>query len=139
MRFRGGGMGHRMTREATQCFFCDRDLLDIVGLNSGGTDNDDDEIIEPSIGRSTTQPTTDHTLEPENDSDELEYDDYGYYGIEQREEGEDGEDGDEHEDADEADNNENIDEEDDDDGVDDDLGAEDGEDGDEELEGFDEF
>lgn len=133
MRFRGGGMGHRTTREATRCFFHDRDHLDVVGLNNGGTDHDDDEIIEPSIGPSTT---TDNTLELENDADdgELEYEDYGYSGIEQ---GEDDEDSDE--DADEADDNENIDEDDDDDGVDDDLGAEDGEDGDEELEGFDEF
>ncbi|KAG2743054.1 hypothetical protein P692DRAFT_20878962 [Suillus brevipes Sb2] len=122
MRFRG----------ATRCFFHNRDHLDVVGLNNGGTDHYDDEIIEPSIGPSTT---TDNTLELENDSDnELEYEDYGYSGIEQ---GEDNEDSDE--DADKADDNENIDEDDDDDGVDDDLGAEDGKDGDEELEGFDKF
>lgn len=126
MRFRGGGMGHQTTREATQCFFHDCDPLDNIGPNSRGTGNDDDEIDEPGTGSSTT----DNALEPEND--ELEYDDYGYSGIKQREEGEDID-----EDGDQADEKENING--DDDVVDDELGMEDGENGDEELEGFDKF
>ena len=28
MQFRGGGVGHKVTQEATQCFFKDRDELD---------------------------------------------------------------------------------------------------------------
>ncbi|KAG2046721.1 hypothetical protein BDR06DRAFT_898681 [Suillus hirtellus] len=46
MRFHGGGMGHQTTREATQCFFHDRDSLDDIGPNSRGTRNGDDEIEE---------------------------------------------------------------------------------------------
>ncbi|KAG1852386.1 hypothetical protein C8R48DRAFT_777553 [Suillus tomentosus] len=132
-------MGHRTTHEVIQCFFHDRDPLDDIEPNSGGTGNDDDEIEESGIGSSTTQATTDSVLEPEND--ELEYNNYGYSGIEQREEGEEEEeeeeeDGDEN--GDEADEKENINR-DDDAIVDDELGMEDGENNDKELDGFDEF
>jgi hypothetical protein len=131
-------MGHRTTHEVIQCFFHDRDPLDDIEPNSGGTGNDDDEIEESGIGSSTTQATTDSVLEPEND--ELEYNNYGYSGIEQREEGEEEEeeeeDGDEN--GDEADEKENINR-DDDAIVDDELGMEDGENDDKELDGFDEF
>jgi hypothetical protein len=130
MRFRGGGIGHRTTHEATQCFLNDRDLLDDIGLDSGGIRNDDDEIDEPGISSSTMQATTSNVLELGND--ELEYDNFGYSGIEQREEGEDDKDGEQ------AGENEDVDK-DDDNVVDDELGAEDGENSDEELEGFDEF
>ena len=63
MRFRGGGVGHKSTREATDSFKKDRDQLDILK-----SDIEDDEAM-PEI------------LEPEPGEDEIEEDeeeDYGY-------------------------------------------------------------
>jgi hypothetical protein len=60
MRFRGGGVGHKSTREATDSFKKDRDQLDL--------ELDDDEAM-PEI------------LEPESGEEEIgedEEEDYGY-------------------------------------------------------------
>ena len=62
MRFRGGGVGHKSTREATDSFKKDRDQLDIK------SDIEDDdtmpEILEPQPG--------------EEEIEEDEEEDYGY-------------------------------------------------------------
>ena len=46
MRFCGGGVGHKSTREATNCFLADRDMLDIPNLvpEEEPGDAGDDEI-----------------------------------------------------------------------------------------------
>jgi hypothetical protein len=72
MRFQGGGVGHKSTREATNLFKMDRDRLDI----SATLDSDDcDMAIE----------FDDDSDEPENNEivnedtvDQEEEDDYGY-------------------------------------------------------------
>jgi len=61
MRFRGGGVGHKSTREATDSFKKDRDQLDIK------SNTEDEAMLE--------------ILEPEPGEDEIEEDeeeDYGY-------------------------------------------------------------
>jgi hypothetical protein len=62
MRFRGGGVGHKSTREATDSFKKDRDQLDMK------SDIEDDEAM-PEV------------LQPEPGEEEIEEDveeDYGY-------------------------------------------------------------
>ncbi|KIL54289.1 hypothetical protein M378DRAFT_19051 [Amanita muscaria Koide BX008] len=61
MRFRGGGVGHKSTREETDQFLNDRHVLDVVG----GTSDVDDETMEDT----EEQPTEDV---------EEEEADYGY-------------------------------------------------------------
>ena len=65
MRFRGGGVGHKSTREATDCFKNDRDKLDLrIDIN-------DDEVLAED-------------LEPEPSEKEIgedEEEDYGYTAI----------------------------------------------------------
>jgi hypothetical protein len=39
VRFRGGGVGHKSTSEATQCVYEDRDVMDIGGYESTGSDD----------------------------------------------------------------------------------------------------
>jgi hypothetical protein len=70
MRFRGGGVGHKSTREATDFFKKDRDQMDIVtGVDSGAKvvaeEADDDDEPENS------------TIVDEEAIDEEE-EDYGY-------------------------------------------------------------
>jgi hypothetical protein len=64
MRFRGGGVGHKSTREATDFFRRDRDLLDLPQSNI------------PENGGSSKQLEED--LEMEDDIDEEEEEDFGY-------------------------------------------------------------
>jgi hypothetical protein len=73
MRFRGGGVGHKSTREATNLFKMDRDQLDICATLDSDSD-DCDMAIE-----------IDDDDEPENNEvvdedtvDQQEEDDYGY-------------------------------------------------------------
>jgi hypothetical protein len=62
MRFRGGGVGHKSTREATDSFKKDRDQLDV----KSDIENDEamPEILEPEPG--------------EEEIEEDEEEDYGY-------------------------------------------------------------
>jgi len=62
MRFRGGGVGHKSTREATDSFKKDRDQLDIKSDIEG--DEAMPEISEPGPG--------------EEEIEEDEEEDYGY-------------------------------------------------------------
>jgi hypothetical protein len=43
MRFRGGGVGHKSTREATDFFRSDRDRLDKETVTAAQIDEDDDD------------------------------------------------------------------------------------------------
>lgn len=141
MRFRGGGIGHRTTHEATSSFLNDRDPLDIHQANTAvthsedeGSDDDESDLIDSKEGSAARGEAMELD---EGDEYQFDYDDYGYSGIQQEVEGEDfdenryGEDGPgEGVEATEGDGDSDIDDE---------LGAEDGEDSDEELEGFSEF
>lgn len=142
MRFRGGGIGHRTTREATSIFLNDRDPLDICQTSAAvahsedeGSNDDESDLVdneEGSVARGDT-------MEPdEGDETDSDLDDYGYSDIQQVE----AEDLDEDEDEDgyiKDGENMKAAEGDGDDEIDDELGAEDGEESDEELEGFSEF
>jgi hypothetical protein len=67
MRFRGGGVGHKSTRDATDFFKSDRDLLDLAPASSELEEEEMDEGVEEilEIGEDEI-----------NDSDEER--DYGY-------------------------------------------------------------
>lgn len=133
MRFRGGGVGHRTTREATVGFLSDHDPLDVrhtgttvFSDKNEGAERDQCDIVDCVEG-SAAQGEAIELLVDEGDQPDSD-DDYGYSGIQQKVEGED--DG-----SDDGEDNDAIDG----DEIDDELGAEDGEDGDEELEGFSKF
>ncbi|KAG1792273.1 uncharacterized protein HD556DRAFT_1309350 [Suillus plorans] len=140
MRFRGGGVGHRTTREATNSFLNDRDPLDIHHASAAvahsedeGSNDDESDLMDDEEGLARGKAME---LDEGDKSDLDHYDDYGYSGVQQ--EVEEDEDKDEDrcsEDGDGVDATEG----DGDDEIDDELGAEDGEDSDEELEGFSEF
>lgn len=164
MRFRGGGVGHRTTRKATNIFLDDRDKLDthqagaaVVHTGEEGSDDDrsdTSDVGEESVGNAMELDTGDE-LESglmdngegsaaqreiaeldEDDESDVEYDDYGYSGIQEIE----GEVFDEEKDEDGySEDGEGFEATEGDEEIDDELGAEDGEDSDEELEGFDEF
>jgi hypothetical protein len=137
MRFRGGGVGHRTTRKATDGFLSDRNPLDICHAgttvlsneNEGAEPNQYDSIDceGESAAQGEDELLVDESAQPDSDND------YGYSGIQQEVEGgnEDSDDGEEGED-DAIECNEG-------DEIDDELGAEDSEDGDEELERFSKF
>jgi hypothetical protein len=81
MRYRGGGVGHKSTRKATDWFLSDRDKLD-----EGG--NEDEELNE-----AMEDVDIDGTvLDLNDDVDEDEIEEYGYDGIEEIEEGDEDED-----------------------------------------------
>jgi hypothetical protein len=136
MRFRGGGVGHRTTREATNVFLSDRDRLDVrhVSATDCSNDNESAKLDECDIVDYAEGPAAQvEAFElPAGESDQPDSDDdYGYSGLRQEVEGED-DDSDDGEDDDAIEGNEGNE-------IDDELGAEDGEDGedgDEELEGF---
>jgi len=105
MRFRGGGVGHKSTREATDLFKMDRDRLDV-----GATLDSDDVEIELD-GPGDDEPENDEIVD-EDTVDQQEEDDYGYTK----------EDSEPDEDAEEAEVGQNDEPEDD---TDEDLGPED--------------
>ena len=44
MRYRGGGVGHNNTREATNKFLLDRDRLDVSNVDEGVEEEEEDDI-----------------------------------------------------------------------------------------------
>jgi hypothetical protein len=126
MRFRGGGVGHKSTRAATDQFLDDRDRTE---RNRGGEDSHTaDQDDEPARASEAELQQPHHEIEPriEDEVDPTDEHDYGY--SEQVVDDDDGEseDGWQDEDEDLAFL------------LDDELGAEDGEGDDEDL-GFGEF
>ena len=70
IRFRGGGVGHKSTRDATNFFKKDRDRLDtpvMTGSHDDDDDNDDEMMAEEDLGE----------LQPD-ELKEDEEDDFGY-------------------------------------------------------------
>lgn len=135
MRYRGGGVGHKSTRDATNKFLTDRDILDIP-TTTGTADEDADLDEDIQIGEEGEEvvitdghsgenvvagdeekepdPNEDND-ESEDDDSEAEFEEEFDYGLP----GEDGSDNEDNEEADEADEDalgpEDGDEEDDDD------------------------
>ena len=143
MRYRGGGVGHKSTRDATDKFLSDRDLLDIPIKTTADEDtkmldnNDGDEVedienLDGEIGLNVGEniwagdegkEPNDSDLEDDDDSeddedrDEAELEEEYDYGL-KVEDGNDTEDNEESDDADE----DALGPEDGDDEDDDDLG-----------------
>ncbi|KAF8802003.1 hypothetical protein BYT27DRAFT_7226594 [Phlegmacium glaucopus] len=132
MRYRGGGVGHKSTRDATNKFLTDRDRLDIPTTTNDDTNSDSEsdksvedvqeevEAIEEEGGEDVSVGDEEKEPDPNEDSDSEDDDDAKFeeefdYGL--GEDGSNDEDGDEE--ADEADGDalgpEDGDEEDDDD------------------------
>ena len=89
MRFRGGGVGHKSTREATNCFLPDRDALD-----KGKAHKMEPVGEQPIIVFSEDDEELDEVIEPEGSDSEqemqiLEEFDYGYAEIDSDEDWED--------------------------------------------------
>jgi hypothetical protein len=144
MRFRGGGVGHKSTREATAVFLEDRDPLDKVsvaqedaGEDTSSEDNseirghqdsdsDHEELAQLDTRVVATTQNQDMAEEGEmDDAGESEIEEYGYGGLDDSESETDNE-GDEEQ----ADNG--VDEV-----IDNELGPEDGEDDvEDEYEGY---
>ena len=72
MRFRGGGVGHKSTREATNLFKMDRDRLDI-----GATLDSDDCDMAIEFDDDSDEPENNEIVN-EDTVDQEEEDDYGY-------------------------------------------------------------
>jgi hypothetical protein len=68
MRFRGGGVGHKSTREATDFFRKDRNRLDMAHSNIPANENNEDGPVKQ----------LEEDLEMEDDIDEDEEEDFGY-------------------------------------------------------------
>jgi hypothetical protein len=75
MRFRGGGVGHKTTREATNSFKRDRDPLDdqetSAGFNNSESESDSDEVDEDET-------IIDGEIREEEEDNREEEEDYGY-------------------------------------------------------------
>ncbi|KAG2742925.1 hypothetical protein P692DRAFT_20811012 [Suillus brevipes Sb2] len=137
IRFRGGGVGHRTTRKATDGFLSDRDPLDIYHAGTTvfsdeneGAEHDKCDSVD-CVGESAAQGEALELQVDENDQSDSD-DDYGYSSIQQEVEGGD-------DDSDDGEEEDNAIEGDEGDEIDDELGAEDGEDSDGELEAFSGF
>jgi hypothetical protein len=88
MRFRGGGVGHKSTREATDFFKKDRDPMDARAPTSGDTSTRDDIGIDEELGAEDLEERHDEAEDSEIDED-IE-DDYGYMREESDAENSDG-------------------------------------------------
>lgn len=104
MRYRGGGVGHTSTREATNRFLLDRDRLDMADGVDIDSDAEEDVRVMADVGRVSGGDNADGG-DGIGDGEEDDYRDYGYESH--------------------ADDDENS--EDDKDFADDSLGPEDGE------------
>jgi len=49
MRFRGDGVGHKMTRQATQCLSEDRDPLDKLDQMQDWDDEEEEETVQMDV------------------------------------------------------------------------------------------
>jgi hypothetical protein len=91
MRFRGGGVGHKSTREVTKCVYNDRDPLDTDnGASDFSEDSEDDLLSEVGSDSSEVEgkseassdvgsETTDSSLDADSESEEPnEYATYRY-------------------------------------------------------------
>jgi hypothetical protein len=78
MRFRGGGLGHKSTREATDFFKKDRDRLDVPKSEDVADVDSDDEAVEGEAGLGVAE-------DEDSGNDEDAEDDYGYRKCESSE------------------------------------------------------
>jgi len=112
MRFRGGGVGHKTSRHASDKFLSDRDPLDSRGRRGKGSEAETDTSSDPGGVIPEDDGTNGDTVGEEGEDQRREDEelDYGYAGLQIH---------DDEDDASKGDNDENED--------DDALGAEDGE------------
>lgn len=89
MRFRGGGVGHKSTREATDFFKKDRDRLDKQLISDAvqeihDVDISEEEVADPEDEEEDygyIQEDTESDLSGDDDVDNQDSDDdFGYYG-----------------------------------------------------------
>ncbi|KAF9235589.1 hypothetical protein BU15DRAFT_64686 [Melanogaster broomeanus] len=114
MRYRGGGVGHRSTREATCVLLHDQDVLDTLAWTTAALSGEDDG--EESIPMDGDRRGRDE-FEADEEALEEEVEEFGYTGIKEQElEGDGGGD------SDDGGSSDGVD------AVDDELGPEDGED-----------
>ncbi|KAG2339697.1 hypothetical protein BDR05DRAFT_916879 [Suillus weaverae] len=90
MRFHGGGVGHKSTREATAVFLEDCDPLDEITQNDSEEEFEDLESginEEAQLSGSTSGATQNQATSDEDEDDiESEMDEYGYAGLDEEEE-----------------------------------------------------
>jgi hypothetical protein len=67
MRFRGGGVGHKSTNEATRCAYEDRDVMDTADYEPD--DSDDEEAVFEGDQTSDEDDGNPSDLESESESD----------------------------------------------------------------------
>ncbi|KAG1811133.1 uncharacterized protein BJ212DRAFT_1579186 [Suillus subaureus] len=147
MRFRGGGVGHKSTRSATQIFRNDHDPLDCVAPGDNADSEEDEEASDSEEDEEASEGDEEGAAEGDEegaaegaidegiidqDEDEVgesEMEEFGYGGLDQEED-----------DTDSDEDDSSSDNEDNDSDLDNDLGPEDGEDeNEEELEGYGEL
>ncbi|KAG2098398.1 uncharacterized protein F5147DRAFT_777641 [Suillus discolor] len=97
MRFRGGGVGHKSTRESTAVFLEDRDPLDEITRDDSKEDFEDLESginqgAQLSARSASTTAQNQATGDEDKDNIESEMDEYGYGGLDEEEEATDEED-----------------------------------------------
>lgn len=97
MRFRGGGVGHKSTRESTAVFLEDRDPLDEITRDDSEEDFEDLESginqgAQLSAGSASTTAQNQAIGDEDEDDIESEMDEYGYGGLDEEEEATDEED-----------------------------------------------
>jgi hypothetical protein len=84
MRFRGGGVGHKSTRDATKCVYEDRDVMDANDYNSESGESD---ITDSEEAMSVDQSTSDESEssgsnESDSESSDQSSDDSEAYPLE---------------------------------------------------------
>ncbi|KAF9237846.1 hypothetical protein BU15DRAFT_75648 [Melanogaster broomeanus] len=116
MRYRGGGVGHRSTHEATRVLLHDRDVLDALARTTVAPSGEDDADASTPMNEESGNGRGGDEFEEDEEALEEEMEEFGYTGIEEELEGNgDG-------DSDDGGSSDGADE------VDDELGPEDGED-----------
>ena len=88
MRFRGGGIGHKSTHEATDWFLQDRNVLDLTDNEASEMDSGSDLDPEDNGEDGNLSVSGDEDQEDWMDKEEEEEDDYGYGGLSVEDSGE---------------------------------------------------
>ncbi|TFY53971.1 hypothetical protein EVG20_g9898 [Dentipellis fragilis] len=99
MRFRGGGVGHKSTRDATRCFYDDHDPMDVPkddNHDESAAETDTEVIADRALPLADKDPPElqeggEDIEEEEEDTPESEEEDYGYDGLGSGQSDEDGE------------------------------------------------
>lgn len=78
MRFRGGGVGHKSTHEATRCAYEDRDVMDTADYESGDSDDEEamfeDQTSDEGENNQSASGGSDSESENESDNSDMDAD-----------------------------------------------------------------